>query len=55
LIERDLSDRLRGWAGLRNVIAHIYRRLDLESVYRAYTEETADLEEFADLASQIAS
>jgi uncharacterized protein YutE (UPF0331/DUF86 family) len=47
LLPEDLARRLRGWAGLRNVIAHIYRLTDLQTIHRAYAHEVEDLAEFA--------
>ncbi|MBM4345784.1 MAG: DUF86 domain-containing protein [Deltaproteobacteria bacterium] len=32
-IPQPLADRLYGWAGLRNVIAHLYRSVDLEALH----------------------
>jgi uncharacterized protein YutE (UPF0331/DUF86 family) len=47
VLDRDLGDRMAGWAGLRNVIVHIYRVLDLERIHRAYASEASDLRDFA--------
>jgi uncharacterized protein YutE (UPF0331/DUF86 family) len=46
-LDPALAARMQGWAGLRNVIAHIYRAADLETLYHAYTRELGDLESFA--------
>lgn len=46
LLDRDLAVRLEGWAGLRNVIVHLYRVVDLEKLHDAYSKETTDLRAF---------
>ena len=53
LLDADLADRLAGWAGLRNVIVHIYRLLDLERIHSAYAHETGDLRAFVAAARQL--
>jgi len=53
ILSTELAERMRGWAGLRNVIAHLYRIVDLELIYRAYTQETCDLEEFSDAVENL--
>jgi len=47
LLPVDLSTRLTGWAGLRNVVAHHYPVIDYGKVYYALTHELGDLEAFA--------
>ena len=51
LIERDLAGRLAGWAGFRNVLAHLYATIDYDRVYDAL-QETGDLEAFAKIVSR---
>ncbi len=46
-----LADRLRGWAGFRNILVHEYVEIDHAIAYRAIREELSDLESFADWAS----
>jgi len=53
LLDPDLADRLAGWAGLRNVIVHIYRLLDLELIHSAYAHETGDLRGFVAAARRL--
>lgn len=50
-IEADLAERLAGWAGLRNILAHHYATVDLALVHRALVDEIGDLEAFAELAA----
>lgn len=43
----DLADRLRGWAGFRNILVHEYLAIDHGIAYQAIREELGDLERFA--------
>jgi uncharacterized protein YutE (UPF0331/DUF86 family) len=45
-IESELADRLAGWAGFRNVLAHLYASVDYARAYDAMSE-VGDLERFA--------
>ena len=47
LLEPAFSHRVRGMAGMRNAIVHVYWRLDYQAIYRAVTEQLVDLDEFA--------
>ncbi len=47
LLDPILARRIRGMAGMRNAIVHAYWRLDYEAIYRAITEQLADVDEFA--------
>jgi uncharacterized protein YutE (UPF0331/DUF86 family)/predicted nucleotidyltransferase len=47
LLDPAFARRVRGMAGMRNAIVHIYWRLDYQAVYRAVTDELADFDEFA--------
>jgi len=47
LLEASFARRIRGMAGMRNAIVHVYWRLDYEAIYRAVTEGLRDLDEFA--------
>jgi uncharacterized protein YutE (UPF0331/DUF86 family) len=40
------------WAGIRNVVVHLYTKLDLETLHRAYTARTAVLREFRAAAAK---
>jgi uncharacterized protein YutE (UPF0331/DUF86 family) len=51
LIERELAERLAGWAGFRNVLAHLYATIDYGRVYDAL-QEIGDLEDFAKIVSR---
>jgi uncharacterized protein YutE (UPF0331/DUF86 family)/predicted nucleotidyltransferase len=47
LLEPAFSRRIRGMAGMRNAIVHVYWRLDYQAIYRVVTEQLADFDEFA--------
>ena len=42
-ITGDLADRMRGWAGFRNVLVHQYAAIDHGVSYRAIRDELDDL------------
>jgi uncharacterized protein YutE (UPF0331/DUF86 family) len=46
-IPADLADRLRAWAGFRNILVHEYLEIDHTISYRALTRELGDLDAFA--------
>lgn len=46
-----LAERLRGWAGFRNILVHEYLEIDHGIAYRAIRDELGDLEEFASWAA----
>ena len=46
IIDHDLAGRLEGWAGFRNVLAHLYSVIDYDRVYESLSE-IDDLERFA--------
>lgn len=50
-IDPGLAERMRGWAGFRNVLVHEYIAIDHAVSYRAIVNELGDLENFARWAS----
>jgi uncharacterized protein YutE (UPF0331/DUF86 family) len=50
-IPEQLSERLAGWAGFRNVLAHFYPVIDFERVHAALSE-LDDLESFAGVVAR---
>ena len=50
-LSSDLADRLRGWAGFRNILVHEYLEIDHSIAYRAIRDELADLDAFATWAA----
>jgi uncharacterized protein YutE (UPF0331/DUF86 family) len=47
----DLADRLRGWAGFRNILVHEYLTIDHAIAWRAIRDELGDLEALAGWAA----
>lgn len=42
-----LAERMAGWAGLRNILVHLYLEVDHERLYEILQNELDDLESFA--------
>ena len=51
VLEPPLATALQGWTGLRNVLVHMYTRLDLDRVHSAL-RETAPLRAFHAIAAR---
>jgi len=47
LLDPAFAHKIRGMAGMRNAIVHVYWRLDYEAIHHAVTEGLRDLDEFA--------
>jgi len=47
LLEPAFAHKIRGMAGMRNAIVHVYWPLDYQAIYKAATEGLRDLDEFA--------
>ncbi|MDR7465272.1 MAG: DUF86 domain-containing protein [Armatimonadota bacterium] len=47
LIDSRFAQRIRGMAGLRDAIVHVYWRLDYRIIYEVVTARLGDLDEFA--------
>lgn len=47
LLAPEFAAKVRGMAGMRNAIVHVYARLDYLAIYRAVTEQLVDFDEFA--------
>lgn len=52
LIDAGQASALQGWAGLRNVLAHMYATIDLDRLHAALTSDLTPLREFAQLAAR---
>ncbi len=52
LITPELAGVLQGWAGIRNVLAHMYAEVDLDLLYAALTSDREPLEEFGRIAAR---
>jgi uncharacterized protein YutE (UPF0331/DUF86 family) len=47
----ELAERLRGWAGFRNILVHEYLEIDHSIAYRAIRDDLGDLDSFASWAA----
>jgi len=47
-----MADKLRGWAGFRNILVHEYLEIDHSISYRTIQHELIDLENFAVWAAE---
>lgn len=52
LLSAEQSTVLQAWAGLRNVLAHLYTTIDLDRLYAAMTEDKAVLRELGRIAAR---
>lgn len=50
VLDDELADRLAGWAGLRNVLVHLYLTIDHQLLYEILTSE---LDQMADHARAV--
>ena len=48
----EAADRLRGWAGFRNILVHEYLEIDHSVSHRAVRNELIDIEAFARWAAE---
>lgn len=51
VITPEQASALQGWAGLRNVLAHMYANIDLDRLYAAMTEDKSVVRDFARIAA----
>jgi uncharacterized protein YutE (UPF0331/DUF86 family) len=51
LLSEEESVRLQGWAGLRNVLAHLYTSIDIDRLHAAMIEDKDPLRRFARIAA----
>lgn len=52
LLTAEQSVALQGWAGLRNVLAHLYTSIDLDRLHAAMTEDKEVLRALGRLAAR---
>ena len=52
VITAEQSVAMQGWAGLRNILAHLYTGLDLDRVYEAMREDKSVLRDFGRIAAR---
>lgn len=48
----DMAERLRGWAGFRNILVHEYLTIDHGIAWRAIRDELGDLDRLARWATE---
>jgi uncharacterized protein YutE (UPF0331/DUF86 family) len=53
ILEDDLAKSLKGWMGLRNVLVHIYLKIDHGKTYDTIETELEDLERFAQAVARL--
>lgn len=51
-LEEGLAEKMKGLAGFRNVLVHMYLNLDLNRAYEILLKEVYTLEEFEKIASR---
>jgi uncharacterized protein YutE (UPF0331/DUF86 family) len=51
LLSAEQSTVLQGWAGLRNVLAHLYTSIDVDRLYAAMIENRRALRDFGRIAA----
>ena len=51
-LSAEMADKLRGWAGFRNILVHEYLEIDHCIAYRTIRHELVDLESFASWAAE---
>ena len=52
LLTQEQSTALQSWAGLRNVLAHLYASIDLDRLHGAMIEDKKVLREFGRIAAR---
>lgn len=52
VLPRDLAQQMEGWAGLRNVLVHLYLEVDHEELFVILTRDLEQLEAYASAISQ---
>jgi uncharacterized protein YutE (UPF0331/DUF86 family) len=53
LIDSDLALAMKGWAGLRNVLVHIYLTIDHEILWQVIEKELPVIRRFADSMARL--
>lgn len=47
VVPRDLTERMEGWAGLRNILVHLYLEVDQARLHEILRRDLDDIELFA--------
>ena len=53
ILDDDLAERLKGWMGFRNVLVHLYLKIDHDLSYKAIHSDLGDLEDFKERMSRL--
>ncbi len=53
ILTRDLTERIKGWMGFRNVLVHFYLGIDHQRAFEAIQNDLGDLSEFAAEMAQL--
>jgi uncharacterized protein YutE (UPF0331/DUF86 family) len=54
VLEQKLTTVMEGWAGLRNILAHLYLEIDHARLYHTLTTELDSLERYAASVARLA-
>lgn len=46
VLEPDLARQMEGWAGLRNILVHLYLEIDYEKLFEILTKDLPEIEAF---------
>ena len=52
MLTTEQATALAGWAGLRNVLAHMYTSIDLDRLYAAMVEDKTVVRDLARIAAR---
>ncbi len=52
-IDVGLAKRPRDWAGLRNVLVHMYLRIDPEVIWQTLEQDLPDIEEYIQVCGSL--
>ena len=53
VLSTELAARMQSWAGLRNLLVHLYLEVDHDKLYRILTEDLGELEQYATVLARI--
>ncbi len=54
VLSQELASQMEGWAGMRNVLVHLYLEIDHQLVFEALSTELGQLEAYAAAVSRAA-
>jgi uncharacterized protein YutE (UPF0331/DUF86 family) len=53
VLSSELAARMEGWAGLRNLLVHLYLDVDHGRLFQILTEELGEIEDYAAMLAQV--